>query len=401
MVEPEIERPVSRLSRKRSFRQSSCGEPSSLRREFSIHGSESGLDAMVEDSDDSDEGGFDIGEIVQLTYREFQEAAERKKCKIQTRIFEPALYVIYEVDETALESEQVKEAELDDKTEEVDMVEQDQVVQIEENELDRHVQNGQLGQDTQDGRKVEIVEQEQIDQDDQMDQDGDQDCQKNDQVEQQDDHNDQLGQSAEIDQKVETVEQDENDRNQDGQNAHLDLNGQNDQDQKGHQRISSGTHTISGPSDSETTLHNSNERQYQEANVQTVVSMPQSTADDLSNSKWKKRFHRFSEKTRNALRTKDTEFSLLSESAGSSEFTASSPTSNCDPNRQHVFSFDSPRDESEKPFKTSSTKRLATKVKSVLSKSSSVTAVPEKKYISFSDFFYGGIWVFGSPMVMV
>ncbi|ODM17882.1 hypothetical protein SI65_06670 [Aspergillus cristatus] len=430
-VKPEIDRLASQIPRmRRAFSESTPDLLAGLQRETSVHGFESGLDAMIETSSedsDNDDDFPDIGEFVQLSYEEFKDAERRRTDIIERAAIAPGLETIPEEDVTDLKNEpqeaggadmadniepaqdnqgdQMVEQEQEDQS--IGIVMQNQNIQNnlaveqagenDQNDHDQHcLQTNQLveyGQRGQNEHKIGTPEQEnngQVGQNNQV-------------VEQHiENQNEQLGQNDQIAQNIETVEQVKNDQDYNGQIDQFGSIDTTDQKQKDHQHISTGTHRTSS---SNIIYYISNESKSEAANVQTVVSEPSSPPTDQRNEKWKKRISHISQKARSALRSKDARFSPKSNSSGSFEST-SSPTSNCDPDRQYISLFHTEilRDGGERPHKTSSTKELATKVKRVLSRSSSEndTARPKKqRRITFSDLFYEGIWAFESfPMVM-
>jgi len=423
---------------RRAFSESTPDLLGRLHRETSVHDFESGLDAMIEttsgysdndsnDSNDSDDGFPDIGEFVQLSYEEFKDAECRRMDIIERAAIAPGLETIPEEDVNDLKNEP-QEAGGADMTDNIEppkdnqgdqMVEQEKedqsigivmqnqniqsnlaVEQAGENDQNNHdhhcLRTNQLveyGQRGQYKHKIGTPEQEnngQVGQNNQV-------------VEKHIDiQNEQLGQNDQIAQNIETVEQVKSDQDYNGEIDQFGSIDTTDQKQKDHQHISTGTHTRS---DSDIIYYISNEPKSEAVNVQTMVNEPLSPPTDQSNEKWKKRISHISQEARSALRPKDARFLPESNSSGSFESTPS-PTSNCNPDRQHIslFHTEIPRDGGESPHKTSSTKELATKVKRILSRSSSEndTARPKKqRRITFSDLIYEGIWAFESfSMVM-
>lgn len=204
-------------------------------------------------------------------------------------------------------------------------------------------------------------------------------------------------------------------------------------DQNGHHHcVSSGTQTLCRPSGSDSALQISNERQMKDAGVQTD-SVPHNASGERK-SKWKK-LSRISNKARHALRSKDAQFSLASES---SDFSESSPSSTLRPGispdshntqssnivvsdenlvespnvrlseRDALMTphFVSIRNGDKRPSYSSS-KKFATKAKRIFRRSSNehTTATPPKKRTSFSegvkDLFYDGIWAMGSYSLVI
>lgn len=431
---PRIQRPASRIPRmRRAFSQSSPDLLAGLQRETSVHGFESGLDAMIEDSseysensedsDDSDDEHLDIGEVVQLSYQEFKEAELRRTDIIERAAIAPSLETIPEDSEVAFESERdediIEQAQDDLADQSVEQEQGDQNTGTVEENRDitndlavKQTQDGQDDHSDQDQNCLRISQLGDYAQHNQTDDtiktvEGEQNGQngQNDQTvgQPEDNQEDQLGQNGQIEQDIETVEQNRNEQDQNGQIDKLKSTDSKDQNKKAHQRISSGTHATSGQSGGETTFQISNEQQNQDTNVQAVDSELQTLVTDQKNKKWKKRISHISQKARNALRSKHAQ-SPKSDSSSSFE-SIPSPTSNCDPDRQYIslFHTETPQNGDEKPHKTSSTKKLATKAKRVLSKSSTEkdTVTPKKqRRISFSDLFYEGIRAFESYSVM-
>ena len=373
-----------------------------LQRESFAHGFESGLDAMIEDtsedsdnnSDDSDDEHLDIGEIVQLSYQEFKEAERRGTDIIGRAAIAPSLETIPEDEEATFQSEKdenIMDQVQDDLADQ--MVEQEQGAQstviAEEN---REIKNDLAVEQTQDGQDDHLDRNKKCLQKSQLGDYAQHNLNDETVGQPEDEQGNQLGQN---DQKIEIVEPNTNDKDQKGQIDPLKSIKTTDQNKKFYQGISASTHKTSG---SDIIHYISNESKNEATNVQAVVSEPSSPPVDQKNEKWKKRISHISQKARSVLRSKDARFPPKFSSSDSLESTPS-PASDCDPDRQQVFLFHTgiPRDEGERPHKTSSTKKLTTKVKRVLSRSSSEndTARPKKqRRVTVSVLFYEGIWAF-------
>lgn len=396
---PRIQRPASRIPRMgRAFNKSTSDLLAGLQRESSIDGFESGLDAIIEDdsegseyiygnydSGDSNDEHLDIGEIVQLSYEESKEAERRRTNIIERAALEPTLETIHEENESAPGSEEDEKVNTADN---VQQVQDDQFDQMVEQEQDD--QSTDIVEQSRDTKDL-IIKQAKDGQNDQNDQDQDplqsSHLGKHDQKDQEDgtietvDQKDQLGQNGQNSKNkpdFETVQQDKNDQNHNGQIDPFESIDPTDQHQRSHQCISPGTHATSC---SDTIYYISDEPHEGDADVQTVDSEPPSPATDQTNKKWKKRISHISQKARNVLRSKHAQ-SPESDSSGSFESTPS-PTSDCDPDQEHISLFytEIPQGGDEKLHKNSSTKKLVTKAKRVLSRSSTEkdTATPKKR----------------------
>lgn len=419
-IAPRIQRPASLIPRiRRAFSQSAPDLLAGLQRETSVHGFESALDFMTEDgsegseytddsentnnnydSDDSDDEHLDIGEIVQLSYEEFKEAERRRKYIIERAALEPTLETIHEEDEPALDSEEDEKVNTVDNVEQVQDDQNNDFVEQNRDTNDLVIEQAKNGQNDQNDQIHGFLQSSHLGGRNRHDQELDMiDTVKQDE----DDQKNQLGQNGHIELDFETVQQNKNDQNYTGHIDQLESTDPRDHNKKVHQRVSSGTHATSRQSGSETTFEISNEQQNQDTNLQAVDSEPQSSVTDQKNKRWKERISCISQKAHNALRSKHAQ-SSKSDSSGSFESTLS-PTSNCDPDRQHIslFHTEIPQDGNEELLKTCSTNKFAKKVKRVLSISSTEkdTVMPKKqRRISFSDLFYGGIRAFESYSVM-